>query len=99
VAYLAGQLAANSEGGATTLDNTALLVLNDMNEGDFHDVRSLPVLILGSCGGFFKNGTCVQLQSNAPNNQLLTSVCHAMGLMVPNVGDTYTGDLDGVLKA
>jgi hypothetical protein len=99
VAYLAGQLAANSEGGATTLDNTALLVINDMNEGDFHDVRSLPVLILGSCGGFFKNGTCVQLQSNAPNNQLLTSVCHAMGLMVPNVGDTYTGDLDGVLKA
>ena len=99
VAYLAGQLAANPEGGATTLDNTALLVLNDMNEGDFHDVRSLPVLIMGSCGGFFKNGTCVQLQSNAPNNQLLTSVCHAMGLMVPNVGDTYTGDLDGALKA
>ena len=99
VAYLAGQLAANSEGGATTLDNTALLVLSDMNEGDFHDVRSLPILILGSCGGFFKNGTCVQLPSNAPNNQLLTSVCHAMGLMVPSVGDTYAGDLDGALKA
>ena len=45
VAYLAGQLAANPEGGATTLDNTALLVLSDMNEGDFHDVRSLPILI------------------------------------------------------
>jgi hypothetical protein len=56
-------------------------------------------LILGSCGGFFKNGTCVQLPSNAPNNQLLTSMCHAMGLMVPSVGDTYTGDLDGALKA
>jgi hypothetical protein len=99
VAYLVGQLAASSEGGVTTLDNTAVLVLSDMNEGDLHDVRSLPILILGSCGGFFKTGTCVQLPANAPNNQLLTSVCHAMDLAVASVGDTYSGDLDATLKA
>lgn len=99
VAYLAQQLAANPEGSVSSLDNTAILVLNDMSEGDFHDVESLPIVIVGSCGGFFKTGVCVQPTANAPNNQLLTSVCHAMGLQVASVGDTYTGDLDSLLKA
>lgn len=101
VAYLAAQLGSNPEGGATTLDNTVLLVLNDMSEGSFHDVRNIPCLILGSGGGFFKQGTCVQLAANAPNNQLLTSVLHAMGMTtVTGVGDpAYPGDLDAVLKA
>ncbi|HET6146988.1 MAG TPA: DUF1552 domain-containing protein [Polyangia bacterium] len=99
VAYLAAALGTNPEGAVTTLDNTSILVLNDMSEGDFHDVQNLPVLIVGSGGGFFKTGVCVQPQANAPHNQLLTSVCHAMGLQVASVGDTYTGDLDSLLKA
>ena len=100
VASLVGQLAANPEGAATSLDNTVILVCNDMNEGANHDIRGLPYLIIGSGGGFFKQGTCVQFPANVPNNQLLTSVLHAMGMMVPGVGDPkYTGDLDALLKA
>ncbi len=99
IAGLVGQLAANTEGASTSLDNSVILVGNDMNEGANHDVHSLPYLIIGSGGGFFKQGTCVQFPANVPNNQLLASVCHSMGLMVPNVGTTYTGDLDAMLKA
>jgi hypothetical protein len=100
VANLVGQLAANPEGGSTSLDNTVILCCNDMNEGSNHYVASLPYLVIGSGGGFFKQGTCVQLAANAPNNQLLTSICHAMGMTVAGVGDAaYTGDLDSVLKA
>jgi Protein of unknown function (DUF1552) len=99
VAYLAAKLGTNPEGAVTTLDNTSILVLNDMSEGDFHDVQNLPIVIVGSGGGFFKTGVCVQPTANAPHNQLLTSMCHAMGLQVASVGDTYTGDLDSLLKA
>ncbi len=100
VANLVGQLASNPEGASTSLDNTVILVCNDMNEGSNHYVASLPYLIIGSGGGFFKQGICVQLVANAPNNQLLTSVCHAMGMTVTGVGDAaYPGDLDSVLKA
>jgi hypothetical protein len=99
VANVVSQLAANPEGGSTSLDNSVVLVTNDMNEGSNHDVQSLPYLIVGSGGGFFKTGTCVQFPQNVPNNQLLTSVLHAMGLPVTSVGDTYTGDLDAMLKA
>lgn len=97
VANLVGQLASNPEGGATSLDNTVILVCNDMNEGANHDVRGLPYVIVG--GSFFKTGTCIQFPANVPNNQLLASVCHAVGLNVANVGDKYTGDLDAMLKA
>ncbi len=70
-----------------------------MSEGDFHDVQNLPIVIVGSGGGFFKTGVCVQPPANVPHNQLLTSVCHAMGLEVASVGDTYTGNLDSLLQA
>jgi len=48
-----------------------------------------------------KVGNCVQFPANVPNNQLLTSVLHAVGMTsVTGVGDAkYTGDLDSMLKA
>ena len=99
VARLVGQLAANTEGASTSLDNSVILVSNDMNEGAAEDVVSIPYLIVGSGGGFFKQGTCVEFAANVPNNQLLTSVCHAVGLPVASVGTTYNGDLDLLLQA
>ena len=99
VASLVGQLAANPEGGSTSLDNSVILVCNDCNEGATEAVVSLPYLIIGSGGGFFKQGTCVQFTANVPNNLLLTSICHAMGLQVASVGTKYTGSVDTLLKA
>jgi len=101
VANLVGQLASNPEGSSTSLDNSVILICNDMNEGSNHDVRGLPYLIVGSGGGFLKVGNCVQFPANVPNNQLLTSVLHAVGMTsVTGVGDAkYTGDLDSMLKA
>jgi hypothetical protein len=99
VAGLIGQLAANVEGASTSLDCSVVLVCNAMNEGNAEGVEGLPYVIIGSGGGFFKQGTCVQFPVNAPNNQLLASVCHAMDLPVTSVGTTYTGDLDATLKA
>lgn len=72
---------------------------NGCNEGADETVRGLPYLIIGSAGGFFKQGTCVQFPSTVPNNLLLTSVCHAMDLPLPSVGSSYAGDVDGLLKA
>jgi hypothetical protein len=99
VAGLVAQLAANPEGGSTSLDNSIILVSNDCNDGAAEEVVSLPYLIVGSCAGFFKQGTCVQFPTNVPNNRLLASVCHAMDLPVTSVGVTYGGDLDAALRA
>jgi hypothetical protein len=60
-----------------------------MNEGSNHWVKSIPYFIIGSCGGFFKQGQTLSLPNEVPNNQLLTSVCHAMGISIASVGAKY----------
>jgi len=99
VARVVSKLAAVQEGSGTVLDNTVILVSNDMSEGSFHDVRNIPYLIIGSGGGFFKTGRMVTLATNVPNNHLLTSVLHALGMTsVTGVGDSkYAGNLDSAL--
>jgi len=99
IAQVVSKLAAVPEGNGTVLDNTVILVSNDMSEGSFHDVRNIPYVIIGGGAGFFKTGRMVTLPSNVPNNHLLTSVVHALGMTsVTGVGDPkYAGNLDAAL--
>ncbi len=99
VAEVVSKLAAVTEGNGTVLDNTVILVGNDMSEGAAHYVGQIPYVIIGSGGGFFKTGRMVTFPNQVPNNQLLTSVLHALGMTsVTGVGDPkYTGSLDTAL--
>jgi Protein of unknown function (DUF1552) len=100
VAGLVSKLAATPEGAGSALDNTVILVTNDMNEGSNHGTFSIPYLIIGSCSGFFKTGRTVTFDKPVANNQLLTTLCHAMGVNLASVGDPkYGGDLDSVLQS
>lgn len=100
VAALVKQLAETPEGTGTALDNTVILVMQDMNEGSNHGTFSIPYLLIGSGGGFFKTGRMVTFASHVSNNKLLTSILHAMDVMVPGVGPSqYAGDLDSVLRS
>jgi uncharacterized protein DUF1552 len=98
VAEVCKKLDAVTEGTGTVLDNTVILVMSDMSEGAEHYVGRLPYVIIGS-GGFFKTGRTVTFASQVPNNQLLTSVLHALGMTdVTGVGDPkYTGNIDSAL--
>ncbi|WP_437328032.1 DUF1552 domain-containing protein [Sorangium sp. So ce381] len=98
VATLVAQLADSSEGDGSALDNSVVVVANDMNEGNYHAVDNIPFLLVGSCGGFFKTGRKVKLGS-MPHNKLLATLCHAMDVPVSSVGDGYGGDCDAFLKA
>lgn len=101
VATMLAALQASTEGSSTALDNSVVLVCNDMREGNDHYSADIPFIMIGSCGGYFKTGQIVGFSPNVPNNQLLTSICHAMGLTTTTgVGEAkYTGDLDSYLKA
>jgi hypothetical protein len=99
VAEVCKKLDAVTEGTGTVLDNTVILVMSDMSEGAEHYVGRLPYVIIGSGGGFFKTGRTVTFANQVPNNQLLTSVLHALGMTdVTGVGDPkYTGNIDSTL--
>ena len=50
LAYLAGLLDASAEGGGTILDNSLIVMGNDMSEGSFHSVSNIPVRARGRRG-------------------------------------------------
>jgi hypothetical protein len=98
VATLLGILDQFPEGAGTALDNSLVVTANDMSIG--HSVRSIPYILFGSAGGFFKTGRVVDTKG-VPNNKLLTTMVHAMGLTsTKGVGvPQYTGDIDSLLIA
>lgn len=60
VALLLTKLKSIPEGNGTMLDNTAVVWVNELGNGSIHEHHDIPVLIAGSCGGYFKTGRFLQ---------------------------------------
>jgi len=108
LAYLAGALDAVSEGAGTLLDNSLVVMGNDMCEGSLHLVAGLPFILVGSAGGALKTGRTVKVGSWAttttanywqsgktgvPHNQLLASISNLMDVPATSFGTGYAGTL------
>jgi Protein of unknown function (DUF1552) len=84
--------------GGTLLDNTLLLWGNELGAGNSHTYRDIPWLLAGGAGGSLQMGRFLQFPDQ-PHNNLLVSVCNAMGLHdvttfgIPGV---CTGPLEGL---
>lgn len=87
--YLLDKLNAYTEaGGATVLDNSAVLYANELSDGLEHNFMDMPFVIAGSAGGYLKQGQYLKVtrQQNtkqsvdAPHNKLLTTLINAVGV-------------------
>lgn len=92
-------MAASSEAdGGTLLDNSLVLWGNELCVGNSHTYKDIPWLLAGSAGGSLKIGRYLSFKDQ-PHNNLLVSVCHAMGLSdVTSFGirGVCTGPLSGL---
>jgi hypothetical protein len=99
-AYLLDALKArpDMEGGGSLLDTSLVLWAKELGDSRLHSCRSVPFLLAGGAGGYFRMGRSLQYTA-APHQKLLTSVCHAMGLPIEGFGDVSlsTGPLDGLV--
>ena len=64
--YLLDKLSAYSEGAGTVLDNSAVMWINELSDGDYHQFHDLPIVIAGGAGGALKTGQYVNLAARAP---------------------------------
>jgi hypothetical protein len=98
VAYIIGQLKSITDGtGKSMLDSSVVVAMNSMRSGT-HETTGVPVIMAGSCGGYFKTGRSLALPAGTPNNGLLVALCNAMGTPVSTFGQaSYGGELT-VLK-
>jgi len=86
VAYIIGRLkSVKDSAGATMLDSSAVLAINNMRTG-IHEYEGVPAILAGSCGGYFKTGRSLKL-TNVRNNQVLAALANAVG--VPTADGTF----------
>jgi hypothetical protein len=66
-AHLVGALDSIPEGDGTLLDNCAATWLQEMSDGNAHNLNNLPIVLAGSCGGYFKMGQAINVEDQDPN--------------------------------
>ncbi len=89
VAYIAEKLDAIQEGERTALDNTMLLYLSSMLNGN-HDCSQLPVVLIGGAGGQIKGGRTLDYLGK-PNRKMCSlylSIMDKMGVHRDRFGDS-----------
>jgi hypothetical protein len=59
---LIGLIDAVPEGDGSMLDNSAVLWLPELSDGNAHNVNNLPIVIAGSAGGYLRQGVSVNLE-------------------------------------
>jgi hypothetical protein len=62
-AKLVGLIDAVKEGDKTMLDNSAVMWLPELADGNAHNNNNLPIVIAGSSGGYLKQGVSVNLDT------------------------------------
>jgi hypothetical protein len=97
-AYMIGRLKSIADAsGQSLLHNSAFLAMNNMRDG-LGATIGVPLVMAGSCGGYFKTGRSLAL-TGVPNNQVLVALCNAMGAPTQTFGYApYGGELS-VLKS
>jgi hypothetical protein len=91
LAYMVGQMKAITDPtGASILDSSLLLAMNNMRTGT-HETTAVPVVMAGKLGGFFKTGQSLAL-TGVNNNRLLLSILEGFGYPSTTFGTaTYCG--------
>jgi len=85
-AVLLDELKAVPEGDGTMLDNSVVLWVNELGKGNQHLFDDIPIVMAGSCQGFFKPGGRHLTFGHRPTNDLLITLCHAFGHMRDEFG-------------
>lgn len=92
IAWLANDLKTNG-----LLDNTAILWMSDMDTGEDHGQRNVPMMIIGGAN-HFNTGRYMNYRNSGSvsHTSVLTSICNAMGLPDTKFGARNEGPLTGV---
>jgi hypothetical protein len=85
LAYMIGNMKGVTDfTGVSILDNSLFLAMNNMRTGT-HETTSVPVVMAGSVGGYFKTGQSLAL-TGVNNNRLLLSILAAFGYPLTTFG-------------
>jgi hypothetical protein len=93
-AYLTERMKQIKEGESTLLDNSILMCLSSLFDGDAHSAERLPVLLTGNGQGTIKTGRILDYLKAGDDNRKLCSLhlslMDRMGVELDSFGDATT---------
>jgi hypothetical protein len=87
-AYLLGRLKNIKEGDRTLLDNSMVMFVSDLRDGNRHAPQNLPIVLAGKGGGKLKAGQNIVFQKETNLANLYLTMLHAQGINVPRFADS-----------
>jgi len=94
-AYFLEKLKSIPEEDGNLLDNSMILFISGLRDGNSHSPRNLPVIVGGKGGGLLKTGQNLQFEKETPLANLYVSMARVMDMKVPQFADS-TGELSGI---
>jgi len=82
--------------GKALLDSSMLYYSSEISDGNRHNHDNLPILLIGSCNGYFNTGRHLAFEGRPPLGNLYTTMLEAMGVSIDKFGDNGTGKLVGL---
>ncbi len=76
------------DGDGSLLDHTMILYGGGMGEGNIHDPRDLPVVLVGGMNGRLKGGRVIKVPRLTPMMNLGLSILDKVGLDLDSIGDS-----------
>jgi hypothetical protein len=78
------------DGGLSLLDDTLVLWCKELGDSRLHTCTSVPWVIFGDAGGYFRTGRYVDLGGTF-HSKVMVSICEAFGLDNTTFGDPASG--------
>lgn len=90
--YLMDRLKSIDEGGSSLLDNSMLLMMSSLYNGDAHGADQMPIIMAGKGGGSVKTGRILDYLDKGDDNRracsLYLSIMDRMGVQADRFGDS-----------
>lgn len=98
LSYLLQRMNEVPEGTGTLLQHSQVFFSSEIEDGDAHRHRNLPIILAGSCHGAYTTGRHIEYEPNKsvsgpPIANLFLSMMAAMGVNQSSFGDNSTGPL------
>lgn len=86
--YFLERLKATQDGDSNLLDNTLIVYGSPMADGNVHNHRRCPLILLGGANGMIPTNTHLKAPDGTPMADVFLSLLHKFGVEMPSFGDS-----------
>ena len=92
--YFLEKLRATPDGDGSLLDHSTIIYGAGMSDGNAHDPKNLPILLLGGGAGQIKSGRHIRYGTGTPLANLHVTLLDKFGVPIDKIGDSNGGLTD-----